>query len=349
MSGTHRRSLSPLLLAPLLAVTGGCDPAGPDPSPTANVEVFAGADVTMGDSAVLVGGVPRIQLGTNPSGTFVQHSTRYSHGGPYERVNDELVGESWYMDVRHAYVSDERADTLFVRYLDFGDVTLEGTAAGQIRVDEPEVVELPDHVRVYENYILNRISIYGHRLNLDGSTVTFTHEPFYEDMVAGQPLTLTASGSHEIEPLTTSVALTPGARVTAFDNGGELAFDRERPVLRPDEPLVVALSRAVDPDRTILYIRYVAPSGTDVDPAVVQQARAAFGLTARTDQVVIPASALTELANRLPPGGGALIFTISEYLVDDEALEVIRVEDGAAETLSGLQVNHFHIYVDMET
>jgi hypothetical protein len=99
------------------------------------VTVLAGAEVTTTDDAVVVGGVPRIHLGGGPRGMFVQQSTEYTYGGLYEQINEELVGESWYMDVGRRVVTRESGDTIFTRALDFGNVALEGTPASHFEID----------------------------------------------------------------------------------------------------------------------------------------------------------------------------------------------------------------------
>lgn len=209
------------------------------------------------------------------------------------------------------------------------------------------VFDAGDQVHVYHNYILDRVSIYSHRINMGGSTVSFVHGPFYEHMVAGGAIELTASGSGDIEPASASVTLRAGARVTALSNGDDLDFRRERPVLRPDEPLVVELSRPLDPNRAVLRLSYAPAPGSGVDPDVVRRARAVFQLTETTDRVVIPASALAGIASHLPEEEGGFVFRVYEYLVKQDVLEIVRIENGTAESLSGLQVNVFGFYLRM--
>jgi hypothetical protein len=139
-----------------------------------------------------------------------------------------------------------------------------------------------------------------------------------------------------------------GARVTALSNGDDLDFQQERPVLRTDEPLVVELNRPLDPDRALLRLMYVPPpvSGGPTEP--IPGARAVFELERRTDRVVIPASALAEVASHVPEAvNGPYLLRISEYLLKEDVYEIVRAPDGTTESLSGLQVNHFSIYVRM--
>jgi len=337
-----------LLGAVATLLASACD-SGPSEPPTleSNVTVLAGAEVTTTDDAVVVGGVPRIHLGGGPRGMFVQQSTEYTYGGLYEQINEELVGESWYMDVGRRVVTRESGDTIFTRALDFGDVALEGTPASHFEIDTARVIDTGDGVRVYENLILNRVLIYVHRLNMDGSTVSFVHAPFYEHMLADGAIELTASGSEDIEPFSAALTLAEGARVTALSNGDDLYFERERQMLRTDEPLVVELSRPLDPSRAVLRLVYLPPPESDVDPETARRASAAFELMGRTDRVVIPASALAEVASHLPEEEGGFILRVSEYFVKEDVYRLVRVEDGTAETLSGLQVSHFTIYVGM--
>ncbi len=337
----------PLAAMVCILSSPACDPGPTAPNLESNVTVLPGAEVITTDEAVLVADVAHIQFGNRPRGMYVQHHTEYTYGGLYERINDELVGESWYMDVGRRIVTRESGDTVFYRYLDFGDVALEGTPARHVEQDTVRVFTGGDRVRVYQNYILDRVLIYSHRLNMDGSTVSFVHEPFYERMVGGGEIDLTASGSADIEPTSASLTFRPGARVAVLWNGNDLAFDVERPVLRTDEPLVVELSRPLDPGRSVLILSYAPAPGSGVDPAVVRRASACFQLEKSTDRVVIPAKALAEVASHLPEEEGGFVFRIYEYLVKDDAFEIVRVEDGTSESLSGLQLNSFGFYLRM--
>lgn len=321
--------------------------SGPTPPEllASNVTALTGAEVTTTDEAVLIDGEVCIRLGDGPRGMFVQHYQEYTYGGLDGAVNDELVEESWYMDVRRELVTRESGDSIFHRDVDFGNVALEGTPAMRTEIDTAQVYTLPDRVIVLERYILNRVLIYAHRQNMSGSTVAFAHEPFYEEMVAGSPLSLTATGSADIEPLAATVTLRPGARVTGLWNGGDLDFARSRPVLRPDEPLVVELSRPLEPDRSLLLLSY-APIG-GVDRQTYRNASATFQLKAPTDRIVIPASALAQIASHMVEDEGSYVFRILEYLVHEDALEIVYTGDGAEEALDGVQFNIFGFYLEL--
>ena len=335
------------LLMMVAALFGAACESGPTPPDLfeSNVTALTGAEVTTTDEAVLIDGEVCIELGDGPRGIFVQHHEEYTYGGLYEPVNDELVEESWYMDVRRELVTRESGDSVFHRDVDFGDVALEGTPAMRTVIDTIQVYTLPDRVVVLERYILNRVLIYAHRLNMNGSTVTFAHEPFYEDMVAESPLTLTATGSADIEPVSASVTLRPGADVTGLWNGSQLDFNASRPVLRPDEPLVVELSRPLDHDKTLLYLSYVPSGGADLE--TYRRASAVFQLKATTERVVIPAAVLGEIASHMVESEGAYVFRIIEYLVHEDALEIEYVADGSREALDGVQLNIFGFYLEL--
>lgn len=335
-----------VLVAIAIVLASACDSSPTEPTLESNVTVLAGAEVTTTDDAVLVGGQPRISFGKAPRGLYVQHFTEFSYGGLHQPVNDELVGDSWYMDVGRT-ITRENGDTIFYRFLDFGDVALEGTRAHHVRIDTVRVYQGGGRVRVYENGILNRVLIYSHRRNMDGTTVTFAHEPFYEEMIAGRAITVTASGSDDIGPTSGAVTLLPGARVTALSNGEPVDFERGRPVLRPHAPLVVELSRPLDPDRSLLYLAYAPPHQSGVDLSVIRRASVSFQLRERTNRVVIPAAALAEAASHLPVEEGEYVFRISEYLVTEDAMEIVRLADGTTESLSGLQVNVFGFLLRM--
>ena len=84
-----------------------------------------------------------------------------------------------------------------------------------------------------------------------------------------------------------------------------------------------------------------------MDPEVLRRASACFQLKEGTDRVVIPASALAEVASHLPEEEGSFVFRIFEYLVKEDALQIVRVEGGTTEDLSGIQVNVFGFYLRM--
>jgi hypothetical protein len=332
-----------LVVAVLACACGSTEPG--DETEVPNVTMYPGVEMVTTDTAVLVNGERFIDFGHGPRGVFVDHFTEYTYGGMYERINDELVGESWYMDVGRRIVTDVRGDTVFTRALDLGDVALEGTPALRHEVDTAIVVDAGDQVHVYENIIVNRVLIYSHRLNMDGSEVSFAHEPYYERMLAGEAIELTASGSEDIEPTSASITLRQGMRITSLRNGEELPFEHELTVFRTDLPLVVNLDRPLDPDRSLLLLAYAPPPPFDVDPDVVRRATAVFKLQERTDRLVIPASALAAVASQLPAPEGGFVFRIYEYRVMEDALEIVRIKDGITEALSALQSNGFGLYV----
>jgi hypothetical protein len=312
-----------------------------------NVRMLAGAQLVTTDTAVLVDGARLIVFGDRPIGIRSHHFTEFTYGGLYEQVNDELVGEQWFVDLGRTIVSDVRGDTVFTRDLDFGDVALEGTPADHFQIDTTTVVEAGDHVRVYENLIVNRVSIYIHRLNKDGSEVTFVRQPFYEHVLAGGAVELTASGSEDVEPTAASLSFGEGVRITAIWNGEDLSFERERPVFRTDEPLVIELSRELDPDRTVLSLFYAPPTPYNTDPDIVRPASAVFQLQETTDRVVIPASALQEIASHLPEPEGAYLLGINEYTVTQDALQIVRIEAGTTENLTAVESNGCRLQVRM--
>jgi hypothetical protein len=70
-------------------------------------------------------------------------------------------------------------------------------------------------------------------------------------------------------------------------------------------------------------------------------------LNEEADRVVIPASALAEVASRLPLSEGQLMLRIYEYRVMEDVLPIVR-SDGISETLTGVQSNGFGVTVVMK-
>ena len=313
-----------------------------------NVTVLSGADVVTTDTAVLVNGERLISFGVGPAGMLLHAFQEFTYGGMYEKINDELVDDQSFMDVGRRIVTAERGDTVFSRALDFGEVTLGGSAASRFEIDTAQVIDAGDEVHVYENGLLNRILIYAQRLNMDGSTVTFAHEPFYDRMLAGSAVELRAGGSGDIAPTSALLRATVGARVTRMWNGSDLEFDKKMPVLRTDHPLVVELNRPLDPDRTIILLSFFQPPPYTIDPAIADRASAVFMLNERTRRVVIGADALADVAAHLPIAEGGLVFRIYEYVVAEDVLEINRRRDGVTERLNFLQSNGVGFYVRMK-
>ena len=312
-----------------------------------NVRMLAGAQLVTTDTAVLIDGARFIVFGDRPIGISSQHSCEFKYGAFYEWLSDELMGEGWFIDISRRIVTDRRGDTVFTRYLDFGAVALEGTPAHHFQIDTAIVVDAGDHIRVDENYILDRILVYSHQTNMDGSEVTFVHEPFYEHMLAGGAVELTASGSEDIEPTAISLSFGPGVWVTGLWNGEDLSFEREQPVFRTDKPLVIELSRELDPDRTALSLFYAPPPPYNTDPEIVRPASAVFQLQETTDRVVIPAADLEEIASHLPEPEGVYLLGIHEYTVTQDALQILRIEAGITESLTALESNGCRLEVRM--
>jgi hypothetical protein len=304
-----------------------------------NVTVLPAADIVTTDEAVLVAGVPRMDYGARPRGMFAQHAIEYSYGGPFEPLDGDLSDESFYVDVARRVVTGESPDTVRFRYLELGDVALQGTAATVLRIDSVRVFPDPPPVRVYANFILNRVLVYAVERKIGGGSVVFATAPYYQQLLAGGEVNLSATGSSEIEPLLAPVRFASSARVIGLWNGQELDFERSRPVLRTDRPLVIAVSRALDPDRAWIWLAWFPRPGSGADPDAVRRASAVFELHRPTDRIVIPASALADLASHLPGPEGGFVLRISEYLVDDDAFDIGYASDGTAETLSRLQAN----------
>jgi hypothetical protein len=329
-----------------LLFVGGCDDGQTVETYDPNVVVFPAASVTTTDDGVLVAGVPHIDFGTGIRAIFLQHSTRFTYGGLYDRINDGLTDEGWYLDLRRHRVTVERADTVFRRGVDFGDVALDGAAANRTEINDPIITPRADYVRVLERYLLFRVLIYSRRYNMDGSEVTFVEEPFYERMVNGRPVTLSVTGTTEVEPASASFVVRPGPRVVALWNGAALDFENVMSELRPDQPLMLEVDRPLDPDKTIVRIFYAPPNEAGVSPEVRQSASAAFTLLDRSSRVVIPPSALKEIASNLPEAVGGFIIQISEYEVEDDVMDV-KYSDGEEETFSVARASHFRIYARM--
>ncbi|UCD25551.1 MAG: hypothetical protein JSW51_06455 [Gemmatimonadota bacterium] len=310
-----------------------------------NVTVHTGVELVTTDTAVLVNDEELIDFGRGPFGFGVYGFTEFTYGGLYEAINDHLVDESWFLDVARRVITDVRGDTVFSRSLDFGDVALEETPAHRIEMDTVIVFDAGDHVRVYENILLNRIIVHSRVLRQDGSEVVFHHESCYDRILAGQAVELTASGSDEIAPTSAAFTPQPGIRITALWNGEYLRFDRRLPLFHTDYPLVVELSRSIDPDMSVLHLHYVPPPRHDVDPDLLRRASAVFQLQERTDRLVIPASALAEVASHVTDAEGWYVFRIYEYHVMEDVLEIERLKAGITEMLTGLQSNGFGLYV----
>jgi hypothetical protein len=122
---------------------------------------------------------------------------------------------------------------------------------------------------------------------------------------------------------------------------------------RIEDPNVTVLSGAevVTTDTAVLVNgdarAFFQPPPYDLDDEVVSRASAVFMLNERTNRVVIPASALADVASHLPLEQGGFVFRIHEYLVQEDLLEIHRLRDGMTEPLNLLQSNGVGFYVRM--
>jgi len=331
----------------LLALSVGCESTPTEPTYEPNVVVFGAALVSQTNDALLVAGTPHIDFGNGIRSIFLQHSTRYVYRGVFDHLtSDREMDESWYLDFRRSRVIDQRADTLFRRAVDFGDVTLDGVLADRLVIDDPFVVPRGDLLWAFEGYLTFRASFYGFRSVLNGSDVSFRREPAYDNIMAGRPITLAAGGTDEVDPVSASFTVRPGPRVMDLWNGETVDFENSMPELRHDRPLMIELDRPLDPDRTLVRIFYVPPNDAGVSPEQRQLSSAAFMLLGRSQRIVIPPSALAEIARHLPEPVGQFIVQISEYLVDEDVMDV-RYSDGEEERFAVLRVSSFRIYATM--
>ena len=332
-------------VAALFAV-GSCggDIIEPD-DPEPNVIVHLGAEVTTTDDAVLVDGAPQVHFSSSARGMFTQHSLTYENGGPFPPANDHMFQESWYMDVGRRVVTGLSADTVFMHYVDFGDVALEGTPSNHFAIDTVRVFDWGDgEVRVYDNFILKRISFFGDRLKADGSHVTFSHGPAYDLFLDSGTATLTATGSDELEPFSADFSLRPSARITDLSSGGTLAFVGPQPLVSVGRPLVIDFDRPLDRETTVIRITYLDTPPADQE--LQRRASAAFTLVGRTNRIVIPPSALRAIAAEVPDVDGPFMLRVSEHLQIEDLYSIERPGAGT-ESLSGYQSNSITVYFRM--
>lgn len=331
----------------LVAATAACDGTPTELTLEPNVAVFAAADVSQTDDAVLVGGTPQIDFGDGVRAILFSHQTRYVYRGVFEHLDsDREKDDSWYMDLRRSRTVEQRADTLFRRAVDFGDVTLDGTLADRLVNPNPFTAQRGDSVWAFDGYLTFRAAFYSYRSVLGGSDVSFRHEPAYDNIVAGRPVTLVVEGSDEVDPASASFALQPGPQVVDLWNGETVDFENSMPELRHDRPLALELDRPVERDRAIIRIFYAPPNDAGVSEDDRRLASAAFMLLGRSQRIVIPPSALSEMASHLPEPFGRYIIQISEYLVEDDVMDV-RYSDGEEETFSVIRTSSFRIYATM--
>ncbi len=334
-------------LIPIAVVAFGCDTNpfvdpvdGDDLAPEPNVTVLAGGQMVTTDTAVLVNGYSHIDFGDGQRGVFIDHQTEYTYGGGwYEEVNDELWGDSWYIDVELTLRTSGGGDTILFRSLDFGDVWLEETLADRYERDTTEIYEGRDFVMVSENYINSRVLVYAHRYNDDGSGVSFAHEPFYEQMVAGGSIQLTVGGSDEIDSTSSDITVQPGFRVDSIWNGEPVGFQQSMPIFTPDQPLVISFNRPLQPDQTIIHLVFWVTPQNEMNGQISNNARAVFMLNESTSRVVIPASALNQIASHLPDGEGGFLLRIYEYHVMEDLFQIYRLDEGHTMPLKGVQSN----------
>ncbi|MEM7414925.1 MAG: hypothetical protein AAF389_05460 [Gemmatimonadota bacterium] len=348
MENGTRRGL-PLGLPRLLCLcvlAAACEDPLLEESFEPNVTVYEAAEVVTTDAALVVDGAPLIDFGDGIRSIIARHQVTYSYGGLHEPTNDELSDEGWHLDFLRHRVTAERGDSVFLRGVDFGEVALGGSPAGRSERTDPIVTPRDGYVRVIERYLLYRALIYSTRLNRDGSTVEFYHEPYYERMVAGQPVILSAPGSSEVDPATASLTLRPGPRLTGLWNGQSRDYQQSMQSLDVGEHLVIDLDRPLEADRGLVRLLYAPPNDAGVSEEDRRRASATFVLLDDTDRIVIPSSALRSISAHLPEVLGAFIIDVREYLVTPDVMTV-RYADDVSETFDMIRTSSVRVYARM--
>ena len=329
----------------LLFVLAGCDRAT-GPLDTEDVlRVATGENVQVMESAILVGGRPAIDLGRGDSSLFVSRFTEYQYGGWLDVEQDILKVEDWYIDLQYAFDEVARGDTLVHTYLDYGTATIEGhemmkvTGLPDVRGWEP-----PAPYPLFENLVLYRALLGSRTTTLDGNTIAFPEAPYRDAFLAGEPVTLQTSGTDAITPATATFSVKPYSTLVGMQSGDALDFERERPVIRAGEDLVLEFDRPLRPEETFIALIPLFGVGQPYSPEVRRQATARVQLLEPTDQVRLPSDVLQEIKSHTE---GAFEYTLTIFEVAHDPDVTVDVQDrqtGARYAVPFVQRNHTRVF-----
>lgn len=303
----------------LTACDGSREPVGPDPTPRETGVAFRlDAAVEYSDSSVAVNGTRIIDYPPRDAAVFVEHFHHFSLGGfdhmPYDE--DERVSESWRIGVADRVSIVERNDSTIWSYADHGTLSVEGTPTDKLT----EIHVTPGDPLGIENFVSYITSSSVHVTWVGGETTEFTLAEYHDDLVSGENIEITSTGSTETGAGAGSFRITPVARLTGIENGDPLSLDVDEPiVVRSDTTLVLEFERPLDPERAYILVMPYFGAPDAARGVFLQPLEAA-------ERVVIPGAILAELVGDVDGGRIPYWIVIEEFATEDAVFTGVRAD-----------------------
>ena len=320
----------PLTAAVALAA---CDSATTDVDTTGEAIAFEqGVSFQLTDTAVVVNGTPRARVVDPNRSLTVHHATSFEYGGLGRYQTDELWGEQWFSRFMYDLEPAAQGDTVIIDFLDFGDVTLEGTDT-MYKSMELDVSGAPYPIEV-QDFVLYGATHYAWRQEENGAEILFVESTYLQRMLDGATMSIASSGSAEVAAFDADFSIQPMPAVEGLDNNGALDFTQERPVIDASHDFGISFDGVVDPEGTVFAL---VPWSEDApDQATRRAATVVGGLQSPADRAVIRGSVLTSLLDALGADEARYLLFIVRYETTGYVIQTTRLD--TQETLD-LQVN----------
>lgn len=272
----------------LLFATAACDGATEPELETGNVTASIGAQVEQTDTGVVVNGEWRVRFPPNHTALWLDRFVHYDFGGFPELGYEQSArrSEAWVLMLTHEKARVERNDSLIFSFFDHGDLAVEDSTMMK-RTELPGFS--PGAPIRFENFVRYLTHSYLHVDWAGGGETTFHHTPYHDALAAGDPISVTSTGSEDAAAVTATFQASPTARMVGLTNGDVVGLDGEAPpVLSVQHALAISFDRPLDPDHAFLLFHPMPQQVAGAQRAFVQP-------VASTDRVVIPASVLDQL------------------------------------------------------
>lgn len=301
-----RRAALPLALAALACGDG----VEPDPE-AGNVDAVIGAAVVETDTGVVVVGAWHLPVPSNGKALWLDWFFHHEFGGfpELDYKQNTRWSESWRIQLTHEKDRITRNDSTIFSFVDHGDAAVEDSTMEK-STTRPHVS--PGVPVRFEDWVRYLTHSYLQVTWLAGSAETFHHTRYHDRLVAGEPITVTTSGSEQVEPVAT-FSVSPMARLIELRNGDAL-FELNAvtpPVLRTDRPLSLGFDRALDGDQSYVVFIPWPNQGGGAQRAFIRPRAAA-------DRLIIPPSVLAGMVANASRTRVAYLVVIEEFYWEND-------------------------------
>ncbi len=338
-ASTTRRGLAPALF--LALALGACDDAVTTPDSGTAIDFELGVELQLSDTAVVVDGTPRAGLSHPNRGLRVYHTTLYEYGGLGSYAPDRVWEEQWFSRFGYQLEPVERGDTVVYEYLDFGDVSMAEETLLKA-TDIPDVSNAPYPIE-FVNYVVYLATQFAWRQELNGAAITFVEAPYLERMARGDEIAFQGTGGPRTASFQATFALEPLPTLIGMDNGANLAFRSQRPVIDADRDLGLTFDGIVDPE-TAIFVLFPWPEDL-TDPARRRAATLVGQLRTATGRAVIPARVLRQLLDAAGVEEAGFVLYVLRFLETGDVIGVHRLDTDTDLALGVGQIDETRVLV----